>query len=114
MKDMSMNITHQISARDKIRRHMCFFGASALFIALAGFSQAQPNSDLYPQENAQHVRTANVVRGCTPLEIEARMSAPECGTLTLTEVMKQWTPINGRLTSGGDDRDRQIEDTVQQ
>lgn len=66
--------------------------AAAMFAVLAGASQAQ---SLYP-ELVKPLQTADVIRNCTQLEIQAGMARPECGTMTLADVRKRLAGLTGQ------------------
>jgi hypothetical protein len=76
-----------------------FLGSAAIFASMAVAGQA---AGLYPETIPQGqsgdvmrpVATASM-NGCTQLETAARMSADECGTLTLSEVVIRMNVLQG-------------------
>ena len=75
----------------RIARLKLLFGSAVIFASMTAAGQAE---SLYPQLVPQ-AQTADVDRpstralanNCTQLELSAKMSPDECGTLTLNEVV---------------------------
>ena len=68
-----------------------FVGSALIFASMAAAGQAQGT---YPHAIPPE-QTADVVRPCTPLEISADIIAEDCGTLTLSEVVKRMHTLQG-------------------
>lgn len=91
-KDFAMTTLSNTFTNAPIARLRLLFGSIVIFASMTATGQAE---SLYPQL-MEPVRSADVIRPCTQLELSADMLPSECGTLTLAEVVNRMYALEGR------------------